>query len=281
MHTAPGQTIKGVFQAAVLFAACFTTGLEAETQTHSEPLATNLHAFVTQSYYVMNHTHRYQQNIGDIGTRTKIDDALATAKQAMQTSLSQGAEPPVEGKLTQISGLWGTYQQKLDVTLDDMDSRGYPDSRLMAELSQIQYDMAMVAQSVYLEDNSSLEFVRKSRQLSDDVAYMMTTYTERSGGLTTAKATLSDMSLDQYASLVDERFDQLQHMAANQALKKPIQSALTKWQFIRKSFVNYNENNVNFITNLYSQKIIEHLQQATETYITQQANGTIHQVASR
>jgi len=44
-----------------------------------------------------------------------------------------------------------------------------------------------------------------------------------------------------------------------------LDSALTKWDFIKSSYINYNENRVNFIVNLYSKKIISDIDLALET----------------
>lgn len=257
-----------------------TSAVATPSDFDPDPLASNLHHFVTQSFYAMNHTLRYQQNIGDEGTRAKVDEALAYANEAMQNSLTHTTNEAMKEKLETISALWEDYLSKLDVTLDDMDSRGYPDSRLVSELSQSQFEVARLAQAVYLEQTDSSEFILKIRLLCDDIAYMMTTYTGLSG-LTATRVPVSDQSLDQFAEKVDQRLEDIKDMATDQQLRKPVLAAITKWRFIRNSFIHYNQDNINFLTNLYSQKIIENLQQATEAYIAQQAEDTHHQVAVR
>jgi hypothetical protein len=49
----------------------------------------------------------------------------------------------------------------------------------------------------------------------------------------------------------------------NDALKL-LDSAKTKWEFIRSSYINYNENRVNFVINLYSKKIIKNIEDAAQ-----------------
>ena len=47
---------------------------------------------------------------------------------------------------------------------------------------------------------------------------------------------------------------------APQEQKKTIDSALTKGDFIKNSYVNYDEKNVNYVVNLYSKRIINALE---------------------
>jgi len=44
-----------------------------------------------------------------------------------------------------------------------------------------------------------------------------------------------------------------------------LDSAKTKWEFIKKSYINYNENRVNFIVNLYSKKIISDIESTNQS----------------
>jgi len=41
-----------------------------------------------------------------------------------------------------------------------------------------------------------------------------------------------------------------------------LDNAKTAWDFIKLSYINYNENRVNFIVNLYSKQIISNLTEA-------------------
>ncbi len=43
------------------------------------------------------------------------------------------------------------------------------------------------------------------------------------------------------------------------ATNKLLQKAVIKWNFVRSSYLNYNEDNVNFVVNRYSRQIIETL----------------------
>ncbi|MDX1818168.1 MAG: hypothetical protein R3180_10650, partial [Marinobacter sp.] len=47
-------------------------------------------------------------------------------------------------------------------------------------------------------------------------------------------------------------------------LKDQLDNISTKWQFIRGSYVNYNENNVSFVIDRYSKGILKHLAKTIE-----------------
>jgi len=74
----------------------------------------------------------------------------------------------------------------------------------------------------------------------------------------------TEITLDSLARDFDKRLEKLQDLTAENATASDfLDSAQTKWEFIRSSYINYNENRVNFIVNLYSRKIVNDIQAAS------------------
>ena len=72
-----------------------------------------------------------------------------------------------------------------------------------------------------------------------------------------------EVTIDSLAEEFGAQITELVTLAeSNEVASKLLDSANTKWDFIKKSYVNYNENRVNFIVNLYSKKIINDIEEA-------------------
>jgi hypothetical protein len=68
-----------------------------------------------------------------------------------------------------------------------------------------------------------------------------------------------EASLDQQALIFDRLLARVQSGSASAELKAAIDDVSSKWQFIRGSYINYNENNVSFVIDRYSKGIIRSL----------------------
>ncbi|MCG8610128.1 MAG: hypothetical protein MI864_06285, partial [Pseudomonadales bacterium] len=107
---------------------------------------------------------------------------------------------------------------------------------------------------------------QKSRDLALLVAQMMTKYSARSSSSVaqTFQGGETDKTLDQLALDVDSVLTSLEKSVTEPEAKKTLSGAQTKWKFIRNSYVNYNDNNVNYVVNLYSIRMIESLRELSE-----------------
>ena len=62
--------------------------------------------------------------------------------------------------------------------------------------------------------------------------------------------------------MFDELLAQARSGSATGELKTALDDVAAKWQFIRGSYINYNDNNVSFIIDRYSKGIIQGLDDA-------------------
>ena len=70
--------------------------------------------------------------------------------------------------------------------------------------------------------------------------------------------------LDEQAKTFDQLLSSLRAGSTNGELKTALDDVASKWQFIRGSYINYNENNVGFVIDRYSKGIIEGLTNAID-----------------
>lgn len=71
------------------------------------------------------------------------------------------------------------------------------------------------------------------------------------------------VEIDQLANKFQAQLDQLnKHYAKNGEVAPLLREVNTKWIFIRKSFINFNENNVPFIVGRYNEQITQKLLEA-------------------
>ena len=93
------------------------------------------------------------------------------------------------------------------------------------------------------------------------MAQMMARYSARthSSVAQTFQGASDEASLDQQALMFDSLLAQVQSGSASAELKAAIDDVSSKWQFIRGSYINYNENNVSFVIDRYSKGIIRSL----------------------
>ena len=73
----------------------------------------------------------------------------------------------------------------------------------------------------------------------------------------TFQGAANEVSLDQQALMFDELLAQARSGSATGELKTALDDVAAKWQFIRGSYINYNDNNVSFIIDRYSKGIIQ------------------------
>ena len=94
------------------------------------------------------------------------------------------------------------------------------------------------------------------------LALMMTKYSARSTS-TVSQAYSSgdtDITIDALAIQFEQKLENLTELTKNnEEAVQLMDSARTQWDFIKSSYINYNENRVNFIVNLYSKKIISNI----------------------
>lgn len=69
----------------------------------------------------------------------------------------------------------------------------------------------------------------------------------------------SELPLDEQAKKFDALLERVAQGNSEGQLKQSLNDLTSKWEFIRNSYINYNDNNVAFVIDRYSKGILKGL----------------------
>ncbi len=242
-----------------------SANLHAEEGSADSPLEQVFQAQVN-SYYSVNGFYNFSANQGAQKDLTAINDSiekLDTLISSIENEIDQDNEATA---YEEVSGAWKSYHKVLKQNIKEVEKTGYPDLRLAgdmavgnirlnASLSSL-YEVLLATSSVKPDSTREL-----SRKAATKLALMMTKYSARTTSTVSQVYADGDseteITIDTLAKEFGTQLEELSTLVkGNKNALKLLDSAITKWDFIESSYINYNENRVNFIVNLYSKKII-------------------------
>lgn len=235
------------------------------------PLLESLHKFRIENFIAMNAYYNYSAN-GDKQTLDQVNDAINQGNTLM-SEIQQGAGSLVSkaqmGKLTDDHD---KFKKLMNSNLNDIRKKGYPDLQVVSEMANDAQDLSKLAKDIYddvkTKDNVVTDNnVETAREASLLLAQMMTKYSARSSSSTamTFQGADTDTPLDKQAKAFEKMLDELGPVVKkSKGMQAQYDEIETKWAFIRNSYINYNENNVAFVINRYSNSIIRGLENIVE-----------------
>lgn len=257
--------------ASVTLASALATpsAMAIEADEAKQALESIYHATIN-SYYSVNGFYNFSANQGDQQHLSVINDSVAEISEIMASlegTLDAGATS--DSFKSTMDG-WTNYQDVLNQNIEEVKDTGYPDLRLAGDMATTNIDFNSALDGLYKNVINSNEFkpnnpTNISRDAATTIALMMTKYSARTTSTVSQVYTGGDteITIDSLAREFDEQIAQLAKLAeGNETASDLVDSAKTKWEFIRASYINYNENRVNFIVNLYSKKIINDIESA-------------------
>jgi len=245
-----------------------------ESQSEKSPLEK---VFQTQvnSYYSINGFYNFSANQGAQKDLGDINDALAVIEERMNELKGEAGQAGDTDSFKTATSAWKAYQKILNQNIREVQKTGYPDLRLAGDMAKQNIAFNTALTNLY---NTMVEMSSKkpnhttalSRSAATNLALMMTKYSARTTSTVSQVYAGEDGDLEvTIDSLATEFSSQLQELLTsakeNKTANKLLDSANTKWDFIKSSYLNYNENRVNFIVNLYSKKIISDIDLALTT----------------
>jgi len=266
--------IRSILLSFTLMAGFLASPLaQALTQKQADDLLSTLHKMSVDSYLAINAYYSFANSGGDKSVAQEANNTINRIDSLLdQLNKAPGAEE-VQENLTALSTQWEQYRKLLIANMQDLIKRGYPDLRLMVDMSQANVDFigglgdtaSTIKKSSGYQPNELLELVREATLKIEQI---MTAYAARSASNVSQIA--QGAETDEPLNVLAEQFtQQLQALktktVANQEAAKVVDDIATKWNFIKSSYVNFNENNVAYIANLYSKRIIEGLQSLEST----------------
>ncbi|UZE97732.1 hypothetical protein [Alkalimarinus alittae] len=246
----------------------FSVAISANAQENEEAdnLLKALHQAQIQSYFTINAFYNFSANDGDKALLGDVNEAINEVNTVLNTLESFNSVEYIKPDITAAAEKWQSYKTTLNTIINDILDQGYADLRLMSDLALQNQEFTDQLSTSYAKVESESGFkpeaiAEQSRQSAIMMAAMMTKYSARTTSNVSQifQGSATEKTIDVLANDLDKKLNTLLSNSSGEQ-KKTINSVLTKWDFIKGSYINYNEKNVNYVVNLYSKRIIDSLE---------------------
>lgn len=250
-----------------------SSNLLAITTDETESLVSSLYVTSIKTHAALNSFYNYTANTGDKGLLADVVESIEKTDE-LSAEIQQIIPSDLKADNDLVATEYKEFKRLLTDNIEFVKENGYSDLRLADDLSRKNGELSQkienlkkkLFQTTGYKPNPSAQ---KSRELAVTISKMVASYTARSTSSVVQIAQGSDTErpLDAIALSVDKTLAELIEDPANTPeIKRTLASTKTKWQFIRNSFINYNEKNVNYVVNLYSKRIIDSIIDVSELY---------------
>ncbi|MEX2475186.1 hypothetical protein [Marinobacter sp.] len=256
-----GLRVRSLVAALILLAL---TSLSARADTKDDFLS-DLHTFRVSNYLALDAYYRFSAN-GDTDTLNEIVGSINDANSSMNDLSDSTAEVLSEGEVEALNLEFDTFKDLMRSNINDVRNTGYPDLRLVSDMANQASAISAMATELYLAAQESRGTatrprVEAARSAATTLAQMMAKYSARTHSTVsqTFQGSSSDIPLDEQALEFDTLLSELTATSSEGELKATLDDVSSKWQFIRSSYINYNDNNVSFVIDRYSKGILRGL----------------------
>ena len=209
---------------------------------------------------------------GDQRYARMINESLTEAN----NHLSALTDMPGEGSKalrSQLDQQWKGYQIDLNNLTNALKNQGYTDLQPVADLATRNQQLMSLSQELYIKiQQESSYIVPTLTQLSREQSLLMqgiaVDYASRSASVGATFMGGGDARpMEELVSEFASKMAALEKDPKNTPqLKQAWEGVSTKWRYIEKSLINYNENSVPFLVNKYSNTIIQGIEQIAGQY---------------
>lgn len=223
------------------------------------------------SYYSINGFYNFSANQADQEQQQQVQYSIGTVEDLMLDISNLIASTELASQVDVARDAWLAYEDSLNENVEVVKDTGYTDLRLVGDLANFNIAFNDSLSLLYrsLAEAASIEETNEELQIhkiGKMLALMMTKYSARSTSTVSQVYAREDedVTLDSLAKDFNKALNALVAKETSEDAANFLDSAKTKWEFIEPSYINYNENRVNFIVNLYSRKIIEDLEAVSQ-----------------
>jgi hypothetical protein len=220
--------------------------------------------------------YMYNGMEGDQRYARMIGDSLQQA----QACLEGFGEMPGEASQAlkaQLQGEWTSYRDNIQALVEAMRTQGYTDLQPVADLAATNQRLLDLGHELYQKmQQESGHLVPTLTQQSREQSLLMQSialdYASRSASVGTSFfGGGEERALEELVGEFATRLDGLSRAQQNTPqISNALSSIGTKWRYIEKSLMNYNENSVPFLISKYSDSIIEGLEGVSAQYAANQ-----------
>lgn len=258
-----------------IFVLLFTSTQSHAAKDSSEPVLEKIYQSLIHSYYSINGFYNFSANQGAQKDLGDIKESLSMMEELLNGIQGEAGANETSDQFEHVASTWKAYQKVLKQNLKEVERTGYPDLRLAGDMATNNIALNSALSKLYDTIAASTsakpsQATQLSRDTATNLALMMTKYSARTTSTVSQVYAGGDVdkevTIDSLAAEFDNQLKELIKLAEGKETSyKLLDSAITKWDFIKNSYINYNENRVNFIVNLYSKKIITDIEQALES----------------
>lgn len=174
---------------------------------------------------------------------------------------------------SQLGQLWGNYQTDLNNLTSALKSQGYTELQPVADLAARNQQLMDLSQELYTKvqqegSYSVPSLTQRSREQSLLMQAIAVDYASRSASIGGTFIGGGDARpIEELVSEFASKMSALEKEQSNSPqLKQSWDGVSTKWRYIEKSLINYNENSVPFLVSKYSNTIIQGIEQIASQY---------------
>ncbi|WP_148862965.1 hypothetical protein [Marinobacter fonticola] len=232
------------------------------------PLLSSLHDFRLSNFEALNAYYNFSVN-GSTETLNEIVAAINTSNTQMNSIGDQSSGLLNDDQVSRLTQDFDQFKDLMRQNINDVRQNGYPDLRLVSDMANQAVTLSKTSAEMY-------DIVRTDEQVTTDkrvesaraaavlMAQMMSKYSARSTSAVsqTFQGADTEEPLDEQAKQFDALLSSITAGNPSDELRAALSGISSKWGFIRSSYVNYNENNVSFVIDRYSQGILEGLDEA-------------------
>lgn len=264
----PASCLRFPFLILAIVMAC--ASLSARAQETPSAFLSDLHSFRISNYLALDAYYRFS-GTGTTDTLNEIVAGINSANDAMNRLTQSTDEVLSKDQLSALSQEFEKFKGLMRDNINDVRTQGYPDLRLVSDMANQALAMNNMATELYLEAQESSQTqtnprVEAARMAAVKMAQMMAKYAVRTNSSVTQtfQGSATETPLDAQAREFDALLEQVRQGPAEGELRALLDDISSKWQFIRGSYINYNENNVGFVIDRYSKAILSSLGSAIE-----------------
>ncbi|MCM0612248.1 hypothetical protein KFJ24_07130 [Marinobacter sediminum] len=259
--------VRSLIAALILLAF---TSLGARAQEANGGFLSDLHEFRVSNYMALDAYYRFSAS-GDTNTLNEIVAGINSANDAMNTIAGSKSGVLSADQIEGLNQEFDKFKGLMRENINDVRKTGYPDLRLVSDMANQALSMNKKATDLYQTAQESSQTdtsprVEAARSAAVKMAQMMAKYSVRTNSSVaqTFQGSSTEKPLDEQAREFDQLLAEVRKGNTGSELKSVLEDVSSKWEFIRSSYINYNEKNVGFVIDRYSKGILKGLATAME-----------------
>lgn len=244
-----------------LLMACVSLTVKAQ---ESDALS-NLHEFRINNFVALNAYYQFSAS-GATDTLNEVVAGINSANSALNAINESGQDIFNSDQLGALTTEFERFKELMRQNINDVRTNGYPDLRLVSEMANEAEELSVISSQLYssgreARPDASSPRIEAARSAAVLMAKMMAKYSARSYSSVsqTFQGSATEAALDEQARTFDTLIQTLTAGETSEEVRRAVDGVATKWQFIRSSYINFNDDNVPFIIDRYSKGILEGL----------------------